>query len=558
MDSSHTDIAATPHLAMSDSDWERARTQARVIAQLAEYDKVGVVAADAAAEELGVSRRQIYRLIQRHRAGSGLVTDLLSGQSHGGRGRNRLPDAVEDIVRETIRKRFLSRQKPSMSAVYREIVRLCARQGLPAPSRNTVIARIKRMDPAQTGRRREGPDGVRALQAAGGQPPPVEEILEQVQIDHTVIDVIVVDDRERQPIGRPYLTVAIDVFSRCILGTVVTLEPPSAVSVGLCLAHAVRDKRPWLEHLGLEISWPMSGKPKALYVDNAREFTSEALTRGCEQHGIELGYRPPGQPHYGGIIERVIGTAMSQIHDELPGTTFSNPVQRGSYDSEKKSALTMEELEKWLVLAVATYHGTAHRTLGQTPAGRWDEGAAKAGRPVTTTRPTAFLVDFLPVFRRSLTRTGFVVDHVGYFSNALKPWISRRKDLDRFIIRRDPRDISRIWVLEPDGDAYLEVPYRTLSNPAVSVWEHRQALARLRERGQAQVDELALFQMIEQMRWISETAEKTTKRLRREQQRRASATTATRPARQNTPLEIPNDADVVATPAQPFEEMEQW
>lgn len=70
-------------------------------------------------------------------------------------------------------------------------------------------------------------------------------------------------------------------FSRCILGMVVTLKPPSAVSVGLCLAHAVRDKRPWLEHLDLEVSWPMSGKPNALYVDNAREFKSEALTRGA-------------------------------------------------------------------------------------------------------------------------------------------------------------------------------------------------------------------------------------------------------------------------------------
>ncbi|EMM3213146.1 TPA: hypothetical protein ROC76_005193, partial [Escherichia coli] len=42
------------------------------------------------------------------------------------------------------------------------------------------------------------------------------------------IDLIVVDDRDRQPIGRPYLTLAIDVFTRCVLGMVVTLEAPSA------------------------------------------------------------------------------------------------------------------------------------------------------------------------------------------------------------------------------------------------------------------------------------------------------------------------------------------
>ena len=71
----------------------------------------------------------------------------------------------------------------------------------------------------------------------------------------------------------------------------------------------------------MEVEWPMSGKPKSLFLDNAAEFKSEALRRGCEQHGIRLSYRPPGQPHCGGIVERVTGTAMGKIH-ELPGTTF--------------------------------------------------------------------------------------------------------------------------------------------------------------------------------------------------------------------------------------------
>ena len=94
------------------------------------------------------------------------------------------------------------------------------------------------MNPVEVGRRREGAESVRPLQSAGDEVPVVESILDQVQIDHTVMDLIVVDDRDRQPIGRPYLTVAIDVCSRCLVGMVVTLEPPSAVSVGLCLAHA--------------------------------------------------------------------------------------------------------------------------------------------------------------------------------------------------------------------------------------------------------------------------------------------------------------------------------
>nr|WP_322768358.1 hypothetical protein [Frankia sp. Cr1] len=75
-------------------------------------------------------------------------------------------------------------------------------------------------------------------------------------------------------------------LSRAIGGLVVTLEAPSATSVGLCLAHLVADKRPWLERLGVQAVWPMSGKPAEIYVDNAAEFRSEALRRGCDQHGV--------------------------------------------------------------------------------------------------------------------------------------------------------------------------------------------------------------------------------------------------------------------------------
>jgi putative transposase len=77
-------------------------------------------------------------------------------------------------------------------------------------------------------------------------------------------------------------------------------------------------------------------------------------------------------------VERIIGTAMQMIHDELPGTTFSNPDQRGDYDSENKAALTLRELERWLTLAVGTYHGSVHNGLLQPPAARWAEAVARS------------------------------------------------------------------------------------------------------------------------------------------------------------------------------------
>lgn len=513
-------------LSVPDEVWAVAVRRSEVIGPLAAAGVVGAAAADAAAEELGLSRRQVYTLLGRRRAGEGVVSDLVPGASSGGRGGRRLPEAVEAVIQEVLGRAYLSRQRRSIASVHREIALVCRSRGLAVPSRGAAARRIADLDPVVTRRVRAGPEAARALESAGGHVPPVRTVLEQVQIDHTVVDVIVVDARHRLPIGRPYVTVGIDVFSRCIVGMVLTLEAPSALSVGLCLAHMVTDKRPWLERLGVEASWPMAGKPGQLYVDNASEFHSEALRRGCEQHGIELAYRPAGQPHYGGVVERVIGTLMGMVH-ELPGTTFSDPGERGGYDSQARAVLTLGELERWMALAVAGYHGRVHTTTGQTPAAAWTAGTA-GGSPGTVGDERAFLIDFLPVIRRSLTRTGFVVDHVRYFSDALKPWIGRRDQLGKFVLRRDPRDISQIWVLEPEGGAYLPVPYRTLSHPPISVWEHRGALARLREQGRAQVDEQALFRVVEQMRTITDTAATTTRRARRDAQRRRHANMGTR------------------------------
>ncbi len=95
---------------------------------------------------------------------------------------------------ELLQKRFLTKQKRSLAAFHREVAQACKAQKLRVPARNTVALRIAGLDPLKVIRRREGQDAARDLQGVGGDPPAVTAPLEQVQIDHTVIDLIVVDD----------------------------------------------------------------------------------------------------------------------------------------------------------------------------------------------------------------------------------------------------------------------------------------------------------------------------------------------------------------------------
>lgn len=55
---------------------------------------------------------------------------------------------------------------------------------------------------------REGAKAARERYDQVSRSPAVKEALEKVQIDHTPVDLIVVDEIDRQPLGRPWLSLA--------------------------------------------------------------------------------------------------------------------------------------------------------------------------------------------------------------------------------------------------------------------------------------------------------------------------------------------------------------
>lgn len=530
-------------LSLSDAAWTEAQRRAVVIGPLAAQDAVPAAAARDAGRALGLSRRTIYALLRRWRQSGGLAAALAPRPSPGGRGKGRLPAAAERIVAEAIHDEYLTKQKKRAEAVVRAVRERCRLAGTKPPAANTVRARVRRVraDLATRAREGAGSAAARRLAPAVGRTPPAGRPMAVLQIDHTPVDLILVDETWRKPVGRPWLTLAIDAHSRCVAGLHLSFEAPSATVAGLCLAHAVLDKAAYLRRIGVEADWPCQGRPGEVFVDNGPEFHSDAFERGCGQHGIVLRHRPQGAPHWGGIIERVIGTAMTMVH-ELPGTTFSNPAERGEYDSDKAACLTLAELERWLVLAVTgPYHNAMHAGLGEPPLARWRRGVAEHGPPPAVTDPQSFVVDFLPVLRRRVTREGIVCDHIAYYSDALRPLVARRDRLGPVLVRRDPRDLSRVWVLDAEGGTYVEVPCSRQERPAISLHEHRLAVAHLRAQGRAQVDEDAIFRAVQQQREVVQRAAQQTRSARKQIARTADMARGA-PAREHSTVPIRPDA----------------
>ncbi|MHB1947570.1 MAG: Mu transposase C-terminal domain-containing protein [Gammaproteobacteria bacterium] len=521
----YTNLEEIPKL-----EWELAKKREQVIRPLVLVEKCTTKQARAAAAELGLSTRQIYNLIQSYRASGEKFVSLLKGKSSGGKGKGRLQKKQEIIIQATIEEVFLSKQRLRASVVIEEVKRRCSYGDIKPPSENAIRTRISQLHDYDVLSKRYGTKIAKTqTSAVSGKYPEQPYPLAAVQIDHTPVDVIIVDEIYRLPIGRPYLTVAIDVYSRCIAGFCLSLEAPSATTVGLCLVHMIFPKDNWLAERKIKTTWQIWGKPNGLYVDNASEFHSIALQRGCEAHGIKLDYRPLGQPHFGGIVERVIGTMMDLIH-RLPGTTFSNVKERANYPSEKKAQLTLSELESWLTIAIVDYyHQKKHRQLGCPPIIMYEKGIAekkikmREKHQKNLENPQAFLLDFLPVHWRLLGRDGFTLDRITYFSNNLKPLIARRKKWGKLLLRRDPRDISRIYVLHPETNEYLEIPCRALNHQIITLWEHKACLQHLKQQGESQIDEKKIFKALEEMQEVTRQAAAKSRAARRKLSRVSNA-----------------------------------
>ncbi|OWY58542.1 integrase, partial [cyanobacterium TDX16] len=149
-----------------------------------------------------------------------------------------LPAEVDEVVQTTIDEVFLSRQRPRVSDLVTEVRRRCWTLGLAKPSRKAIELRINQRASGEILAKRAGRKAARDRFAPATGSLTAPWPLALIQIDHTLVDVIAVDSITRQPIQRPWLTIAIDVHSRCVAGFHLALEPPSATSVALCIAHA--------------------------------------------------------------------------------------------------------------------------------------------------------------------------------------------------------------------------------------------------------------------------------------------------------------------------------
>lgn len=541
---------------IEDKDWRTANERFEAIKPLLDQSpSIGREEVNNRALEVGVSPSTLYRWLSRYQSVETLAALIPMNRGWRG-GRTRLTPQQEQLIKETIESIYLTVQRSSIQKVVNEVFLQCEKQKIPPPGASAIRARVEQISEREQLRRRGFREKAKnKFTAAPGSFPGADYPLSVIQIDHTPADIILVDDIHRKPIGRPWITLAMDVYSRMVTGYYLSFDPPSETSVAMCVAHSILPKEEWMTLHRVESSWPVWGIPKTIHVDNGADFRSINFSKSCQMYGINLSFRPVKQPRYGGHIERILGTLVKELHD-LPGTTFSNIRERKDYDSDKRAVMTKDELEKWLVTFICNiYHQRYHNGIGMSPLTKWDIGingnseVDGIGYPPRPADRMTILLDFLPSFRRTVQVFGVTIEGLTYFADTLRFWLNAT-DPDtgtkrQFIFRRDPRDISYIWFFDPELEQYFKIPLADQSLPSMSMWEYQQVRKRLKEQGYVSPTEPQILNTITQLREIVEESKSSTKKARRQSQRRREHEKGISPA---TPLPVPS------TPISPIPE----
>jgi len=457
---------------------------------------IGPESAERGVGEEGASRGSVERYLRAYEASGGDIRALVPTTTRSDAGRARLEAELEEVIQGVLAEcRAAPAQRTARAVYFMVIERVRVRnQGrapeeqMRLPGLSTIERRVKAAGTSGVLRRRPGPRERRA--EAGVQPGPrATRPLERVELDHTPLDLIVVDEEDRLPIGRPTVTLALDVYSGLPVGLHVGFEAAMR-----CLLHAILPKEDVRARYGMTQGWAVYGLPETLVVDRAPHLVGGDLEDACGQLGIRLELSPAGRPWFKGAIERQFRTQNTGLVHGLPGTTFSHVLERGEYDAEGMACISLTRFREMLHVYLLDVYGQEwNRGMGGVPAAWW--AAAEAGGWTPALYHDAEEIRLL-LGRgavRTIQRAG--IDHLSlrYQSRELDGLRRALPAGTPVALKYDPEDLGVLHVQIPvaqrdaEGPAWLRVPALHQEYAGgLSLWKHRviQGQARV-ERGRA-------------------------------------------------------------------------
>jgi transposase InsO family protein len=352
---------------------------------------------------------------------------------------------------------------------------------------------------------------------------------EYLLVDTTTLDVFAMDPLTLRWVGVE-LTIAVDLFSRCVVALRLSAVSTKAVDASLVLFEAIspdsrtRTSGGLLPYAGVPSAVLVAGDgrpavglpgvaPETLVVDHGKIYVSAHLRSVCARLGISIQPARPFQPTDKAVVERIFRTVGEDLLAALPGYKGPDVYGRGEHP-ELEAYYFLDELEliirEWIA---ERYHRRAHAGLvvaevpglDLSPNDAFELGVARAGRMLVPARAD-LVYDFLPVAWRTIQNYGVELNGLRYDGPGLNAYRNRRSDFTgphagKWAVRFDPDDVRRVFFQDPDSGEWHTLWWEHHSDIAAPFSAETLAYARrlARETDRFPDDRRALAELLE--RW---------------------------------------------------------
>ena len=374
------------------------------------------------------------------------------------------------LVEEAIKNVYLTRERQTIAEAYRyyksrviKINRDIVKEKIKPIKPRTFYNRVKSLPPYEVSVARYGKRYADRKYRSVGQQIVATKPMEFVEIDHTPVPAIFIDDELGIAVGRPYLTMLYDRYSKCIVGLSVNFREPSFDSVRKALLNTLLDKS-WLKekYPSIDNEWPCHGKIECLVVDNGAEFWSKSLEDSLIPLVSDIKYSQAAKPWRKSGIEKLFDQLNKGLVDALPGKTFTNPTELEDYNPKKDAVVRfsvfLELLHKWIV---DYYHMKPDSRERAIPYHKWHESN---WTPLYYDADEEIRLKIeLGLLRYRTIGTAGIRLHNLYYQSAELIEYRRYAPTDNkgkleVKTKTDPSDISSIYVYLTSERKYIRVP----------------------------------------------------------------------------------------------------
>jgi transposase InsO family protein len=382
---------------------------------------------------------QYQRAKEKH--GYGYVGLLPKTGARGNR-TSRLPEETRHLLIQFVENDYEDLRQKTKIASWAALKRACDERGLVAPSYVTFCVAVRRRPALEQtfkrkGRRAAYPHEPFYFELEPTTPRHGDRPFEIGHIDHTELDVEVVCSQTGRSLGRPWMTILTDAFSRRCLAFYLTFDAPSYRSCMMILRDCVG------RHGRL---------PQVIVIDGGPEFQSTYFETLLGQYECTKKTRPPAKARFGSVCERLFGTANAEfIHNLRGNTQITRNVRQVTKGNEPvgQAVWTLECLHEYLSrFLFEVYDTIQHFAHGQSPREAFTAGIQFAGiRPNRAIAyDQSFLMATLPTTPRGTAKVspgrGVIINHIYYWAEAFRDPTIENLDV---AVRYDPFDIGTAY-----------------------------------------------------------------------------------------------------------------